>query len=450
MADGLLFAQDVVIQSCKIVGVSGQPIDIKNAVVELNIFEDIFSNFTSGSLIISDSMGYVQMFQFQGQEKIILVIDKPGLNDPYSVVGNVYKISGRTQTKTSHENYILHFCSEEVSINEQYKVSKSYNNAKIIDIVKDITHNILEIDAKKFGDYDNTTGMRDIVVPNLKPFQTINWLCTFARSDDAKSPGSFFLFYENRNGFHFKSILTLYKQPVYRKYEYEEKNFKYSKNDTVPDLNKDFVNVIAFEHMNSFDSLNAIKSGALANKTITVDPLRLKFGESNFNYGTYSKDAQQLDQGSIPNSAKNRKGDLMSDTTGAIKFCVSTTGQSQNQYIKNKEVMVNEHNPEQTSSVRTAQLALLFSTRYKLMIPGDVQMTIGKIIEFNKPEISYNNSNKEKKSDPFYSGKYLVTAVRHIINQEGKFQTIIEICKDSFPTNFNTFDNSNPAWKGVR
>jgi hypothetical protein len=451
MADGLGYSQDITINSCRVVGASGNPIDIRHIVVEINYFEDIFSNFVNGALVVNDSIGCIQMFEFQGQEVLFLSIDKPGLDKPLEKVCRIYKHSGRTQTKTSNENYILHFCSEEAMLSEQYKISKAYANVKILDIVKDIVINQLKVDKKYFKNYDETTGVKNIVIPNLKPLQAINWLTTFTQADQDKNAGAFYLFYEDKAGFNFKSVLNLYKQPIFRKYQYEEKNLKSAKNDLVVDLEKEFVNVIAFEHVNSFDSITAVKTGAMANKTITIDPLRLKFDEKNYDYNKYIKDVQSLDKQNIPNSATNRLGDKINETFGAIKFCVSTSGQSENKYIKDKEVHVNEYRPEETSSIRSAQLSLMWSNRIKILVPGDVELTIGKIVEFNKPEISYNNPNsKEKVADPFYSGRYLVTAVRHTITQEHKFTTVLELCKDSYPNKFSNFDNSDSGWKGVR
>jgi hypothetical protein len=38
---------------------------------------------------------------------------------------------------------------------------------------------------------------------------------------------------------------------------------------------------------------------------------------------------------------------------------------------------------------------------------------------------------QSKDKDKFYSGKYLVTAVRHILQSQGVYQTVVEIAKDS-------------------
>ncbi len=450
MSDGVLHAQDVGLRSCKIVGAGGQPIEFKNIIVEFNYFEDIFNNGISGALIVNDSMNYIQILQLQGQEILILSLDKPGLDNPIEKNFRIYKISNRTQTKNTNENYIIHFCSEEFMLNEQYKLSKSYTNIKISDIVKDIAFNSLKIEQKDFTNIDETSGLRSLVVPNFKPIQAINWLCTFALANDNKNVGSPYLFYENRDGFNFKSILNLFKQPIFRKYQYDEKNLKSKQNEMVSDINKEFVNVISFELVNSFDSISAVRTGALSNKTHTVDPLRLKFGESNFDYKEYKKNSASLDASGVPYSATNRFGDKIDETPGVIKFCVTSTGQSENLYFKNKEITVNENRVEETVSHRTAQLALLFTNRLKILVPGDVELSVGKVIQFDLPEIVSNSTTGQKQTDKFYSGKYLVTAVRHLINQENHFFTCLEICKESFPNDFGSYDNNNPAWKGVR
>jgi hypothetical protein len=64
-------------------------------------------------------------------------------------------------------------------------------------------------------------------------------------------------------------------------------------------------------------------------------------------------------------------------------------------------------------------------------VPGDTGLTAGSVINFNLPALDYKSGRKE--FDKFYSGKYLVTAVRHIVQSQGVFQTILEITRDSSP-----------------
>lgn len=450
MSDGLLTSQDISIKSCLITNSSGQKLDFKNLVVEFNYFEDIFANGVSGMLLINDSTGYINILQLQGSEVLTLEIDKPGLE--LALKGNyrIYAVSNRVQTNSTNQNYILKFCSEELFLNEQYRISKSYTKKSISDIVYDLAVNQLKIPQDHFS-FESTKGLRDIVIPNFKPIQAINWISTLALPDAPKSIGAPYLFYEDREGWKFNSILTLFQQDEYKTYQYSEKGLKSEKNPAVTDLNSEIVNVIQYEHIKNFDSISAARSGVFSNKMHTVDPLRLKLGESNFNYEKYlSTGPASLNEHVIPDTATNRFGDRMVDATGVVKFCISTTGQNNNEYIKNKDVAINENLVEQTVPLRTAQIALFCLHRLKLIIPGDIYLSVGYTIKFNLPQISYTNQSRQKGLDEFYSGKYLVTAVRHVYNQEGKFVTCIEVCKESTPNQINSFDASDPTWKSLR
>ena len=449
MSDGLFNAFDYKITSCIITGSSGQKMEFRNIVVEFNYYEDLFSNCITGNLLINDSMGYIDILQLQGFEYLTLILDKPGLGASITKEFRVSNITHRTMTKQTNENYIINFCSEELLLNEQYRVSKSYNSVLVSDIVVDIALNRLKIPNDKLV-VDKTIGLRDIVLPNFKPIQAINWITTFAKGDGSGDVGSPYVFYEDRDGFRFKSILELFKQPIYKTYEYEAKGLKSPKNPIVFNLADDVTDVIRYEAIKSFDSVSAVRNGSFANKMHTVDPLRLKLGESNFDYNQYFQQAGKLNPYQVPNSATNRFGDTVDSTPGVVKFCMTTTGQSINPYIKDKKITINENRVEETVPLRTAQLALFCNNRFKLLIPGDVDMTIGRVIVWNLPQISYNDSSRTKKDDEFYSGKYLVTAVRHNINQEGIFLTTIEICKESFPSSYASFNNSSTVWTGVR
>lgn len=449
MSDGLFNAEDYKLTSCVITASSGQSLEFMGIVIEFNYYEDLFSNCITGNLLISDSMGYIDILQLQGYEFLSLVLDKPGYNQPIKKEFKISSITHRTMTKQTNENYIINFCSEELLLNEQYRVSKSYNNILVSDIVIDIALNRLKIPTNKLV-VDKTIGLRDIVLPNFKPIQAINWITTFAKGDGSGDIGSPYVFYEDRDGFRFKSILELFKQPVYKTYEYEAKGLRSKKNPIVFNLADDMIDVIKYEAIKSFDSVSAIRNGTLANKMHTVDPLRLKLGETNFDYNQYFKQAGKLNKFQIPASATNRFGDTINTTPGVVKFCMTTTGQSINPYIKNKKITINENRVEETVPLRTAQLALFCNNRFKLLIPGDVNMTIGRVIIWNVPQIAYNNASRTKKDDEFFSGKYLVTAVRHNINQEGKFLTTIEICKESFPNPYSNFNNSSTIWSSIR
>lgn len=441
---GIYTSTDFSLISCKIMGASGQPFELRDMLIELVLFEDFFAFGTSGKLVINDSIGLLNVMQIHGFEILYIKFDKPGLNKPVEKKFRVTNVSNRTQTSLHNENYIINFCSEELLINEQYQISKSFINKKVSDIAKDLLTEYLKIPEDKI-EIDETAGLRDIVIPNFRPIQSLLWLCTFAIADANKNKGAAYFCYEDKDGFKFKSTLNLFQQKIYRTYFFEPKGLKSEKNPFLTDMNKELVNIIRYEIIKSADSISAARSGMFRNKLMTVDPLRLKFGEKEFKYDEYFEEAASLENNKLDSSKQNRLGESFKDTTNVNKFAVTSTGQKDNEYIKSKKVRINENNIEETLPYRTAQIALFTANRIKFLIPGDSNMKVGLVIKINLPEIA-SDKNNSKSHDKFSASKYLVTAVKHTLDHQGQFFTLIEACKESVPTSQATYDNSNPIF----
>lgn len=450
---GLSYPLDFSLESCVIVTALGQPTDFSKMVVEINYFEDIYGPSISGNLILNDSNGFLNMMGFSGNEYLVLSFGKPGLSQNINKVFRIYSVSNRGMVKDQNENYILNFCSEETALSEQYKVSKSYRNKKVSEIVKDIMTNQLSVRADKFltQNIEETKGTRDIVIPNLKPFEAISWLCTQAISNNSKTEGSPYLFFENYNGYNFKSLQSLYAGSIYNVYKYEPKNLASADDSRIQDLASELTNVLSFENISNFDTINSINNGGFANRLYAIDTIRQTYSVNDFDYWDYSLKNQGLNTFPVITNAKNRKGDSANTTYNSVVKTVTTnTGQSTyNSYIKSKSPDIKDILIEQRIPYRTAQLSHLNTVRYKITIPGDPLMTVGTVIDFNLPDYRTVDDG-DRMMDIYYSGKFLVTAVRHLITQENKFISILEISKESLKAPYYQFDNELPSWKEIR
>ena len=69
-------------------------------------------------------------------------------------------------------------------------------------------------------------------------------------------------------------------------------------------------------------------------------------------------------------------------------------------------------------------------TTVKIAVAGDPGLTVGKTIYFNIYNLAQDTGSPDN-FDKYYSGKYLITAVRHVIQSPETYQTILEISKDS-------------------
>ena len=72
------FAGDYNLDSINLIGNDGNVIDIKRMVNELNIYESIYSNSTTGSVVISDTLNTISRLPLQGTERIAFKLSTPG------------------------------------------------------------------------------------------------------------------------------------------------------------------------------------------------------------------------------------------------------------------------------------------------------------------------------------------------------------------------------------
>jgi hypothetical protein len=439
------YSQDLTLDSCKITTSKGLTYEFRFAMLEFNYYEDLYSNFITGDILINDSGGFLDTWGLNGNEYLTLSFSKPNYDAKIEKTFRIFKVSNRMLTKDQNENYRLNFCSEEAVLSEQYRISKSYKNKKVSDIIKDILKNELLVNSTKFKDanIEETRGVRDIIVPNKKPFESINWLSTQAISNKSSTVGSSYLFYENFDGFNFKSLQNLFSGDIYATYNYEPKNIGQP-------VQSDFRNVLSYDVVSNFDTLNSINTGSFANRLLTVDTLRLNYKITDFDYDNYFTKSNKLNKNKIMSDAQNRKKQKMNQTPeGVLRVATTNTGQSTyNPYIKANQPSIKDVNIETTVPNRIAQIAQLNTIKYNLTVPGDPFLSVGKIIQFNLPSVRTDANGRVL--DSLYSGKYLVTALKHHIDVENRFYTVIEVSKESLPNALIKSDNSSPNMNEVR
>jgi hypothetical protein len=133
-----------------------------------------------------------------------------------------------------------------------------------------------------------------------------------------------------------------------------------------------------------------------------------------------------------PNSI-NKKMNEMYEAT----YKVVVSNKSQNKALGiSKQPWSTQNNMDVETYVpyRTAQMALSHYTRIKIVVSGDPKLSVGKTIRVRIP------SNRSKKDgsglneglyDEYNTGVYLISAVRHIIKSDMKYDTVVEVVKDS-------------------
>lgn len=442
MADGngLYYPTDFNLTALTFITSDGQTIDLRAIFVQLDLFEDIFANVRSGKLMIVDSMNIFGHLAVGGAEFLHVTLDKPGLADPIDKVYRIYTRSANQQEKPTAQKIIISFCSQELLISKGMTFSKVYNFKLISEIVQDIAYEILKIDPKDFPaeQIEETDGVQKVVVPYYNPFQALNWLASKAIS---KYTGATYLFFENKKGFNFQSLQQLMATgEVVATYNYNAKNVDNT------DANFDYYDVSKYEIIKTPDTLEATTYGRHSGKLVTLDILRQKFTTYDLDGNGLYDASSKLSEGRAFSDFKNRLDTIAIDSYGSYrKFYPTNWQQDQAEYIKGKEE-IHPTNIEKWILTRNSQLQQIMGMRLKLVVPGNNQLKVGDIIQFNLPSVEPQEGANEgeliRKIDPYYTGLYLITALRHKVDLRS-YETIIEICRDTLAKDLPQSANEN-------
>lgn len=476
--DKAQFAGEFNLEKCELISSAGISADISGIIVEINIFESIFSNALTGSIILTDTNNLTDNMPIIGQEYISMKISTPGLEgqeNKYDFTRNifcVYELGGKTPATSGSEVVELKICSPELLRNHRTRVSKAYEET-IDKIVTSILENPRYINTKKDLFIEETSGIRKILSPNMHPFALIKNLTREAMSGVDESPH--FVFFENTRGFHFRSIQSLYAQGSAGEYHYGDKgfnenNFSNKTSDTYGII-QSYKRIINLSVPNKNNSLFDIKAGMLGSTLIMHDIYNKKYNKSTFSYFDDFSKYKRLD------SSPKYNDNLIDDENNVGNFTDSriflyptstTTDDKDSQYIvvpatveelteqgvdrglavaevERQQKEIEEGNKDYMSNRADKWLLHRHQRMHELnsgmtinmQIHGNTTVEAGQVIQVNIPISGIDHENE--KISKYQSGFYLISKLRHRFNPPTKTHTIsLQATKDSTPRDFGS------------
>lgn len=407
---GILETTQFELSSLVLIATNGKAIDLKFITHDINIYQDIYSNCLSGEIFVQkDSLNIITAYGLHGNEYLYIKFSNPGSNG-FERVFRIYKISEYNVANLNSLEYTIHFCSEEFVLNQQKRISKSYKNLTVSRIIEDILQNHLKLSDDLYGKtvIEETKGAQSLIIPNMRPLEAINWLSSFSINEKLSSA---FLFYENQFGYNFRSLETIYSDPIYKKITMQPKNVQ---TDTdKKQLNNS--NVDRFKIKQLFDVIETESTGGYSSKLLRIDIVSQ--GHKEIRFDPITNASKHLNDYVPFNDAKNRFENDLTAESAYYRYFPMFQGDLTDKWLLQ----------------RAMQLSLLNSFRMNVQLPGDSQITAGTILDLDFPFIKPIDSADQAKSDPYLSGKYLVTSVRHRIFNN-KYTNYLEICRDSNKT----------------
>jgi len=428
----------------------GDGYDLISCISSIQYFEDLFSPSIFITVTIVDSAGILNSLPnkekgregIRGGERVSLVIEQPATKETITLDETkntyyIYKVHGST-TQSTKEVFTIDLCPAEVFMNETSRVICKYNDT-IGNTVNKILKDVLKTSNYKSTNIEKTANKYVFYGNTKRPFTVLTWLCP--KSIPATKPlgaekgTAGFLFYQNKNGFNFRSVdslmsgfeLNTTNKVGITTYFYTEQapspasidsNFRIS---NMPVFEKN-VNIMEnmrigmYSSKNYFFDINARKFNTYNYTLKDSYPLMSHASKSNtppqIPLGLESKDHPSRLMVRILDNFNSDPADSSPNAPAAINNSTDDTLYYQAQSV--------------------ARYNLAFSQSLNITVPLNLKLTVGNLVILNFGYIT-KESGKKGFKDSQKSGYYLIKELSHLFEQgQHKGWTALKLIKDSY------------------
>jgi hypothetical protein len=417
----LKYAGEVTFKEARISSLNGQTALITNQVISVEIFEDLFAPLITLSVVVKESTDFLNLFPFCGEEYLTLDITTPTLSIPIKGTFYIYKISDRIYTSEREVTYTLKCASVEFLTDANTKITKAFSG----NITDNITYLLGKdgLNSTKPVYAERTANSTKFIANFWNPIKCVNYLASYALSLNNDSPS--YLFFENRDGFNFISIDSLLKFPPIQ--EFVKDNYtrssgnEYDSLKSYANVNEDYKRVLEINIPVLTDYIDSIQSGQLKSRMITHDLVTKKYAVKDYSVKKDTKPPTLLNQNPLYS-----------------KYVIANAA-STLVVLPKHYTLHNDFTDTTNTKIIQKRLAFFKSLeRFKVNIDviGRTDYTVGKVVTLNVPKVTQITKDDTNVVDNMVSGKYLVTAISHIINRE-RHSCRMELVKNSVITNLS-------------
>ena len=378
----------------------------------ISYYESLFSPSVNVTIETTDVSGFVSREEIYGGQSIEISIkmfdpeiddfkikkDKHGL-----VVNSVKNVTMDFKESKS----TLECVSKDFLRNEVARLNRRFTG-NITEIVKKIMEEEPKgIKTTKDIEVDQATNSYTFCGNLKRSIDTIQWLQPKAKSENQFG----FLFFEDYDGYKFKSIESLLKQEPFT-----DQPFEMSQTST----------------SSRFAILDAVM--------VQTNDVFL-----NMRSGTYNNDTTYIDLISQTKSVDDFKIDNLKDLKNPPKLPDNLTDSTSRKMLRFDDPGVmqkgskreNEQPKEELAKIQNQSYArnnLLFSQALKIKVSFNPSLRVGKIIEVRLPvdtDSSESGVKYQKLGKGDLSGKYLISELRHKVGSN-KSSTHLTLVRDLF------------------
>jgi hypothetical protein len=410
--------------------------DLVGGLISIAYFESLMSDTLRATITFTDTgvnnsnnikESILEGLPIVGQERVILKFEdnnKVTIGDKPELVMYVNKVTPISDD-TRKTQIQLDLVSAEFIRNEKTRITKRYDG-KISDHVKQLLtegNSIGLKTTKDISDIDETLNNYNYIGNNKKPFYIINWLSRKAVSaqNQKKGKSAGYFFFETADGFHFKSIDSLFAQE-------QKKSIIFNETPGIPEGYD--LKALQYSKDNNVNVQNKLKMGAFSTRTILFDPFTTYYEVITPNAAADEGDLK-LGGKKLPklNDEFNNEGankEFTRTTYYLLDKGTLATGDTTQQLEKKDEQNFEYKDILNQSIMRYNQF---FSSMANVTIPGDFSLHAGEMVYLDVPQLEEKKAENVSKQN---SGLYIIAGLTHYIHvTEGTF-TKLSLARDSF------------------
>lgn len=400
---------------CVITSLDGETVvDISNIIIHADYYEDILSPCTTMKLLVMNTTSLYNFLPVRGGERLDYAIQTAsGIFE----IGYMYvfKVSN-IDPKDTNELFTMHFVSREGLTNETTRCLRKYTG-NLKPTVEKILREDLKTERFLPENIEQTANSYSFIGNTRKPFRVLTWLGTKANpigsggegaggvsgdgseSGEAKGTAGFF-FWENKEGFNFKSIESLVSNTQIGSGSADNSEIPkyFFSGATGYDDALSAFRILNYDIKKNIDLLKALRVGMYANKTYFYD-----YYDGICRVYIY-KLKEQI-QNTLGTDNDIALSDEFGDSWTRLMVRIADTGVLDN----TEEISTPSGRDNADMAKAAARYNLLFTQALNMVVPCNINLKAGDIIYCEFPAIQLSNS----KIDEEQSGNYLISQVRH-------------------------------------
>lgn len=417
-------AGDYELVDVKIGSAKGQIFDVANFVIDINIYEDMFSPTMSGNITLNDAQDLINLLPMIGEERLLITFKTPSMGDNqglYEQEFYIYKMTDREYSAERAITYTLHFVSFETVRDLNSKISKGFagNINSVVELI--LTQ---ELRTSKKINIEKTKNTTTYVSNFWTPFTNINFLAKRSISQETESAN--FLFFETNRGFNYISVDTLLTADPKTKYIYDNNSRDPSGDGggSTRDIAEALSRIQSVKINTAFDYMNRIQSGMYKSRLITHEIVTKTYNVQTMSYDDEFKKHNHLNP--YPLSTLN-----LPSKTLAFLDTKPRALENFNNFKSDKMKTWHLKNIMQMSEINAYYM--------DMTVPGRSDLCVGDIVDIYmyRPTPFNQKDQEEQLLDKTFSGRYMIASLCHNLNRE-KHEIHMSVVKDSLIVNLQS------------